>query len=307
VPRLGSIDPGAAAGLFPPRLLGMTNDGLVTLNHAAGTEGTQLVPDLARSLPSPGDGGRRYRFWLRPGIRYSTGEPVRPADFRRAIERVFRIGSPGAALFADIVGAGRCTGARPCDLSRGITVNGRAGTVTFHLRRPDPDFLGKLALPYAFAVPAGTPADHDVGRDPVPATGPYQIDRYLPGQELVLRRNPRFREWSQAAQPDGYPDRIVWRFGLSPDAAVTAIERGLADWGLYAGAFPRDRLAEIRTQHAGQVHVNPLPGTGLRAPGARPGGTGARRLAVDFLSKRTGGYQFSPRWGILLDQLWVVR
>jgi ABC-type transport system substrate-binding protein len=28
--------------------------------------------------------------------------------------------------------------------------------------------------------------------------------------------------------------------------------------------------------------------------------------AVDFLSKRTGGYQFHPQWGILLDQLWVV-
>jgi hypothetical protein len=28
---------------------------------------------------------------------------------------------------------------------------------------------------------------------------------------------------------------------------------------------------------------------------------------VDFLSKRTGGYQFNPRWGILLDQLWIVR
>jgi peptide/nickel transport system substrate-binding protein len=27
--------------------------------------------------------------------------------------------------------------------------------------------------------------------------------------------------------------------------------------------------------------------------------------AVDFLSTRTGGYQFHPQWGILLDQLWV--
>jgi hypothetical protein len=31
----------------------------------------------------------------------------------------------------------------------------RNGTdLTFHLREPDPDFLDKLALPYAFAVPA---------------------------------------------------------------------------------------------------------------------------------------------------------
>jgi YVTN family beta-propeller protein len=305
--RLGSIDPGMASILFPPQMLGMINDGLVTLNHAAGTEGNQLVPDLARSLPFPGNGGRSYRFQLRPGIRYSTGKLVRPGDFRRAIERDFRIGSPGAALFADIVGASRCTGARPCHLSRGIAVNDPAGTVTFHLSRPDPDFLDKLTLPFAFAVPPGTPDDHDVGREPVPATGPYLIDRYEPGRELVLTRNPQFREWSQAAQPDGYPDQIVWRFGMSPDAAVTAVERGSADWDMYAAAFPGDRLAQIRTQHAPQVHVNPLLRAGFPELYPPDAGPRAPRKAVDFLSKRVRGYQFNPRWGILLDQLWVVR
>ncbi|HYB86913.1 MAG TPA: ABC transporter substrate-binding protein [Streptosporangiaceae bacterium] len=264
IPRLDSIDPGMAFLLFPPQLLGMTNDGLVTLRHTGGSDGTQLVPDLAVSLPAPTYQGRSYRFQLRRGIRYSDGEPVRPGDFRRAIERDFTIGSPGAPFFSDIVGAGRCTaGAPQCDLSRGIVVNEVAGTVTFHLSHPDPEFLYKLTLTFAFAVPAGTPADRDVGSQPVPATGPYMIDRYQPGRQLVLRRNPQFHEWSRAAQPDGNPDQIVWRFGASPDAAVTAIERGAADWGLYTFPFspPADRLEEIRTQHAGQVHVNPLPET----------------------------------------------
>jgi YVTN family beta-propeller protein len=267
IPRLDSIDPGMAFLLFPPQLLGMTNDGLVTLKHVAGSEGTHLVPDLAVSLPSPNYRGRSYRFELRRRIRYSTGAPVQPGDFRRAIERDFTIGSPGASFFDDIVGADRCTvGAHRCDLSRGITVDDSADTVTFHLSHPDPEFLYKLTLTFAFAVPAGTP-DRDVGSHPVPATGPYMIDRYEPGRELVLKRNPQFHEWSKAAQPDGYPDQIVWRFGVSPDAAVTAVERGSADWGLYTFPFspPGNRLEEIRTQHAGQVHVNPLPETELFA------------------------------------------
>ncbi len=264
IPRLDSIDPGKATTLFPPQLLGMTNDGLLTLKHVGGSEGTQLVPDLAVSLPSPTHRGRTYRFQLRRGIRYATGVPVQPGDFRRAIERDFMIGSPGASFFEDIVGADRCmVNAHRCDLSRGIVVDGLANTVTFHLRHPDPEFRYKLTLTFAFAVPAGTPAGHDVGRHPVPATGPYMIHRYTPGGELVLKRNPQFHEWSKAAQPDGYPDQIVWRFGVNPDAAVTAVERGSADWGLYAFPFspPGDRLEEIRTQHAGQVHVNPLPET----------------------------------------------
>jgi ABC-type transport system substrate-binding protein len=263
IPRLDSIDPGIAFMLFPPQLLGMTNDGLVTLKHVGGSDGTQLVPDLAVSLPAPTDHGRSYRFEVRPGIRYSTGDPVRPEDFRRAIERDFQIGSPGAPFFAGIVGADRCAGrGRPCDLSEGIVVDDQADTVTFRLTGPDPEFLYKLTLTFAFAVPSGTPGQ-DVGTHPVPATGPYLIDLYESGRELRLVRNPQFHEWSTAAQPDGHPDQIVWRFGLDPEAAVTAVERGGADWGLYEFPFspPGDRLAEIRTQYAGQTHVNPLPET----------------------------------------------
>ena len=46
---------------------------------------------LRRRSPHQPDNGLTYTFHLRPGIRYSTGAPVRPEDFRRAIERVFRL------------------------------------------------------------------------------------------------------------------------------------------------------------------------------------------------------------------------
>ena len=67
--QLATIDPAAATAedLPPTQLLGLTNDGLVTLNHVAGPAGTRLVPDLALALPEPTDGGRTFRFRLRPG------------------------------------------------------------------------------------------------------------------------------------------------------------------------------------------------------------------------------------------------
>jgi peptide/nickel transport system substrate-binding protein len=70
----------------------MTNDGLVAFDYASGVQGTQLVPDLAVSLPTPTDGGRTYAFRLRPGIRYSNGRPVKASDFRSSFERTFEIG-----------------------------------------------------------------------------------------------------------------------------------------------------------------------------------------------------------------------
>ena len=232
-----------------------TNDGLVAFRRVGGAGGNQLVPNLALALPTPSDGGRTYTFRLRAGIRYSNGRPVQPVDFRRALERNFLV-FRNAYPYGAIVGANACaaTPAR-CDLSRGIVTDDRALTVTFYLRTPDPDFLHKLALPYAYAVPATT-SPRDIGTHPLPATGPYMISRFRPGRELTLVRNPRFREWSKAAQPDGYPDRITWRLGVSKSDQVRAVERGDADVA-YEGV-PPELEREVETQYASQVHVNPL-------------------------------------------------
>src|SRR4029077_18584200 len=130
---------------------------------------------LAVAVPSPTADGRTWRFQLRRGIRYSDGSLVRASDVRHALERALELGSRGAAYYNDIVGATACHKKRPCDLSRGITVDDRAGTITFSLRAPDGDFLHKLRLPFAVPVPASVGAVEATGRHPVPATGPYMI------------------------------------------------------------------------------------------------------------------------------------
>jgi peptide/nickel transport system substrate-binding protein len=246
----GSIDP-SSAGSIAAILTGvMTNDGLTAFERVGGTAGDTVVPDLAAALPTPTDGGRTYTFRLRPGIRYSNGEPVRPEDFLRAVERA--VGFGDTYDFGNIVGASACAAhRRPCDLSLGIVTDDATNTVVFHLVQPDPDFLAKLACCAGAAVPAGTPF-HDIGSHPIPATGPYEVATDTPRQ-IVLVRNPYFREWSHAAQPDGYPDRIVWRIGASVEAAVTAVERGQADYTL--DPPPPDRLNEVQTRFASQLHV----------------------------------------------------
>jgi YVTN family beta-propeller protein len=243
-------------------ILIMTNDGLVGFRRVGGIAGIQLVPDLAVSLPTPTDAGKTYTFRLRRGIRYSTGRPVEPEDFRRAIERAFELKGPtaGAEYYRGIVGAARCRVGRHCDLSRGIVTDRVARTVTIRLTALDAEFLHKLALPEAFLVPAGTPA-RDVGSHPVPATGPYMIVAYRKGSYLRLERNPAFREWSAEAQPDGYPDVIVWRFGSTNGAeAISKVERGAADYALVVpGALPKARLDLIATRYPSQLHISTGP------------------------------------------------
>jgi peptide/nickel transport system substrate-binding protein len=162
--------------------------------------------------------------------------------------------SPGASYYAGLVGGAACSKSH-CDLSKGVIADDRAGVVTLHLARPDPEFLYKLALPFADLVPSAAMTSR--GRSGVPGTGPYMIRRST-SSRLVLARNPYFREWSSAAQPTGYPDRIVWSFAGTPDAQTTAVERGRADLSV---APPETRYDELATRHTAQLHVFPLAGT----------------------------------------------
>ncbi len=259
-----SIDTAIAYDSTSWPFLRMTNDGLVAFNQAGGLAGTQLVPDLAVSLPTPTDGGRTYTFQLRANIRYSSGRPVKASDVRSTFERDFKVGTPVPSYYDGIVGAARCE-KRPkrCDLTQGIVAHDAARTVTFHLSAPDPEFLYKLALPFACVLPAGTPP-REVGTHPLPATGPYMIAGYRPNHSLRLVRNPRFHEWSQAAQPDGYPDEILVEIGGTPDEAVNDVIRGKADaFSTAQSETPPSeaRLAALHTRYASQVHTNPQPAT----------------------------------------------
>jgi YVTN family beta-propeller protein len=255
---IDTIDPAAAYAYASWDTLIMTNDGLLTFKRVPGADGNQLVPDLATSIPRSTDGGKTYTFQLRGGIRYSNGVELKASDFRRALERFFKIHLV-PPFFQSVVGAHACMRTPPrCDLSRGVVADDSAGTVTFHLTEPDPELLYQLALPFADAVPAQTPA-HLVTTHPIPATGPYMIARYVPNKRLNVVRNPHFREWSRAAQPDGFPDRIVLSLGARPDAQVTAIERGEADWAV--SMVPPNRLDELTTKYTEQLHVETRPGT----------------------------------------------
>ncbi|HET8785748.1 MAG TPA: ABC transporter substrate-binding protein, partial [Candidatus Limnocylindrales bacterium] len=250
-----SIDTAVAYSTTEWMLLRMTNDGLVAFNETSGPAGARLVPDLAVSLPTPTDRGKTYVFRLRRNIRYSTGKTVAASDVRATFERYFAMG--GVPYYDGIVGAARCKH-RPkaCSLSHGIVANDAARTVTFHLVAPDPDFLYKLALPFAYVLPTGTPA-HEVGRGPLPSTGPYVIASYRPQRTVEFVRNRYFHEWSKAAQPDGHPDRILFEMVESPDRAVNDVLHGRADAFGSVGGTPSPRvLRALRTRFAGQVHSN---------------------------------------------------
>jgi YVTN family beta-propeller protein len=231
-------------------LVMLTNDGLLGFERVGGPDGLTVVPDLAEAMPTSPDGGLTYRFQLRPGIEYSTGQPVRATDVIRSIERAV-LAPFGVVSFGSLVGADTCTSPRSCDLSRAIVADDRTGTVTFHLRRPDPDFLVSLAWPTASVVPADTPLSES--STPLPATGPYMFERFSASDGIRLVRNPRFVAWSSEAQPDGYPDAIEWRAVSNGQDGSREVQSGAADW--VADPLTAQRLAYLATALPAQLHV----------------------------------------------------
>ena len=253
----GTIDPQVSYESDVWQILYVTQDQLLGFRKAEGTDGLVVVPDLAEALPEIRDGGRTYVFRLRRGVRFSTGREVGVADVVASFRRMFRVSGPNVgSWYSIIVGAQACLAApASCMLEGGVVGDAAAGTVTLHLTRADSEFVQKLALPFAAVLPADTPG-RDLGTTPPAATGPYMIASFDALRGMVLVRNPFFHQWSAAAQPDGYADRIELRYGLQAEAEVSAIENGALDW--MADPPPLDRLAEIGGQHAGLAHIHPM-------------------------------------------------
>jgi peptide/nickel transport system substrate-binding protein len=253
----GTLDPHVNYTLQYWNLFQATYDGLLGFTKAGGDAAFQVVPDIAAKLPTPTNGGKTWVFTIRKGIKFSNGKEVTAADVVASFQRIFKVKSPTSGTFyAGIVGASACL-KKPatCTLKGGVVANDKARTVTINLTGPDPEFKYKLAVPHASILPASSPPK-DAGTTPIPGTGAYYFASYNPTKQLVMKRNPHFKQWSAAAQPDGYPDQIVESFGLTVEAQITAIQNGQADWTLEQP--PADRLGEIGTKYASQVHINTL-------------------------------------------------
>jgi peptide/nickel transport system substrate-binding protein len=218
-------------------LLPLVYDGLVAYRRVGGVAGAQIVPNLAESVPRPADGGRTYAFRLRRGLRYADGTAVRASDFRASLERGLRLKEGSREAYAVLRGATPCN-QQHCDLSPGIVVDDAARTIVMRLRRPDPELLHRLALPFAAVLPNGGPG---AGDPPPPGTGPYVVD----GSRLV--RNPRFRSWSNDARPPAFADAILMQ-PRKPERADVRI-----------GYAPQDpaELSALTTRHGGRLRADP--------------------------------------------------
>jgi peptide/nickel transport system substrate-binding protein len=230
---------------------------LLTYRHADGAAGAQLIPGLARAMPKITDGGKTYTLYLRKGLRYSDGTPVRASDFGATIERALAMNSPGSPFYTGIVGAEKFAETKKGHIG-GIESDDATGRIVIHLVEPRGTFSNELAMLFAAPLPAGT-KHTDLSASPPPGTGPYAIVSSTPGRSWEYRRNP---EWAThdgrllPQIPSGNYDSIDVNVIANPETAVNDVKEGKIDW--MEEPPPPDRLAELRERYEGkQLLITP--------------------------------------------------
>ena len=250
-----------------------------TLRRGNGAEPDSLDPQLARSdgagqilrdvyeglanLDAHGEpvGGAAERwdtsadgltltFHLRPGARWSNGEPLSAADFLASWRRLVDPASaaPYAGSLAPVVNASAISAGRQPVAALGVEAPD-ARTLVVHLAAPTPYFPGLVAHWSTFPTWHGLP--------PAPpgktvSNGAYTLDRWVVGSHVLLARNPRY--WNDAAT------RIpAVRFEHIADAGdeYARYRAGDLDTTYVVPQQPIERLREL---HGAELHLSPQLG-----------------------------------------------
>ena len=224
-------------------------------------QATVPVPDIAAGPAQLSPDRRTYTFTLRPGVSYAppVNREVTARDFITAIQRLYDKKSPSDGQFyADLIAGARAFGAGKAGRISGLSAPD-ARTLTITLDQPAGDFLSILTLSFFAPVPGEYAANYQVGDNyagHVVGTGPYWPTIYMPGETVVLDRNPN---WEQATDPlrKAWVDRIQVKLGVSIRSIQQAIEREEADLSLDSHV-PQARVDELRAdpERARRLSVN---------------------------------------------------
>jgi peptide/nickel transport system substrate-binding protein len=234
---------------------------LLTYQHAEGTEGSEVIPGLAKEMPKISNGGRTYTLFLRPGLKYSNGEPVKASDFPYAVERCFKLNSGGSVFYTTIVGAQKFAETKQGGIP-GIKTNDKTGEIKIELEKPRGTFNNELGLMFVAPIPQATPME-DLSAKPPPGTGPYMITKSQPGRGWEYERNPYWAKANSKAMPEypsGNVDGAKITIVRNPDTQVNDIEQGKYDW--MENPPPASRYAQVKEEFEGsQFKVVPTIST----------------------------------------------
>ena len=276
-----------------------SNDGAILANvyetltryiPARDGQDARVEPLLAESWEVSED-GLTWTFRLRPGVKFHDGADLTSDAVKGSIERTVKIAGGASFIWSPITAI-----ETPDPL-----------TVVMKLSGPQPmditaaaGFAAWIISPSAFDKDnAWFNAGNGAG------TGPYAIERYEPGQRVILTRSAGY--WGKV--PDGGFDKAVFEVVEDSVLAQSMIESGDADWTF---GLPYENLEALKANADLTVVSNPSFETlvGLfnvrKAPLDRPKVRQALSMAFpydDVIAAGTAGLG-SRAMGVIPTGIW---
>ncbi|MCJ7622675.1 MAG: ABC transporter substrate-binding protein [Anaerolineaceae bacterium] len=199
--------------------------------------GAGIEPCLAESWDISDD-GLEYTFYLRD-VKFSNGDQLTATDVEYSIN-IAATDSGYAFLF------------EPIDVMEVVD----DATIKFTLKRPYTPFLAAMSLFTGSIVPK---AVHEAdtagfGDNPV-GTGPFMVEAYTRGEEVVLVPNPYYWEAGEDGEPLPYLDKIIIKY--IPDSTSRVLGFRNNDYDAMTGV-PLNEADSIKTMDGVTLEVAPI-------------------------------------------------
>jgi peptide/nickel transport system substrate-binding protein len=215
-------------------------------------------PSLAKSWNVSRD-GRQYTLELRRGLHFSDGEPFTADDviFSFQVYLDEKVDSSQRDLLV--------VGGKPI-----VVVKVDAYTVRFELAQPyaaaERLFDGVAILPRHLLESSYRSGSFSqtwslsMSPNQFAGLGPFRLKEYVPGQRIVLERNPYYWKADRAGNQLPYLNEVVFLFVPSEDAQVIRFESGDTD---VLSRFSAENFAVLQKQQSVKgYHLDDL-GSGL--------------------------------------------
>lgn len=183
-----------------------------------------VVPDIAKEMPTVSDDGKTYTFKLRDDVIFqNSNHRVTAKDFKYSLERACNPDTGSTTndqYLGDIVGAKDMIRGKAKEVSGIKVVDDQTLSIT--IDAPKPYFLAKLTFPTAYVVEqAQVESDKRNWTRHPNGTGPFKLKEWKIGESVTLVANDRYHL--------GAPKVGQLFFSLAGGSALTQYENSEID------------------------------------------------------------------------------
>lgn len=204
----------------------------------ADENGTGLVPGLAESWEAGAD-GKSITFTVRQGIKFSDGTPMTVDDAVYSLQKVADPKASYGFAFEPVQ-----TIEKLDDSHLKIT-----------LKTPYAALQSALSL-FSSSVVSKAAHSKDAaafGSKPV-CTGPWQVESYERGSQVVLVPNPNYWRNGEDGKPLPYLDKVVLKYIPESNSRVLGLQNGDYDVALN---LPLNQAEQVKTMEGVTLEVSP--------------------------------------------------